>query len=143
MEGARPAGGGGPGLPEWRADGPIGSKRGAAATNEQELRVTAAAEIRAPRGNQMRHIWTAAPGNCAAHSRGPTSAEHVPHVSPSSHLLFIYSFSQRSNQGSKFKTFLPRLMRDGARSHPTHSLIFMGLWDQKNRNSNNKSPAAV
>ena len=71
---------------------------------------------------------------------GPTSAEHVPHVL--SFQPLIYSLSQRSNQESKFKTFFA-LMRDGARSHPTHSLTFMGLWDQKDRNSNSKSPAAV
>lgn len=141
MERAGPAGGGrAQGPREWRACRPIGGKRGVPETNELELLLAVAAEARAPPENQMRHIWTAALRNCAAPSRARRQLITSPTSSPLSH-LFIH-FSKEATRNPSLKLFFA-LMRDGARSHPTHSLTFMGLWDQKDRNSNSKSPAAV
>ncbi|XP_016055219.1 PREDICTED: leukemia NUP98 fusion partner 1 [Miniopterus natalensis] len=53
---------------------------GAAAANELQLGVAAAAEIRAPRGKpDEAHLDSCAEELCSP-SAGPTSAEHVPHV---------------------------------------------------------------
>ncbi|KAL0600627.1 Zinc finger protein, partial [Plecturocebus cupreus] len=66
------------GLQEWRAVPPIGGKPGTAATNELGFVAAAAAEARAPRGEPMKHIWTAVLRGCAAPSRADVSRARPP-----------------------------------------------------------------
>lgn len=121
------------------------------ATGEEAWQPTAS-QASAPPGKQMKHIWTAVLRKFV----GPFPACHPqgtsPTSSPASHLLLSY-FSQEAIGNPKLNFFFlpatappPRISSTPCKARPHHiqhsCLIFMGLCDQKNRNSN-KNPAAV